>query len=91
MGLSFYRETGGIELDLVIEQSNQLTMLEIKSAGIVNSSFYKPLHTVLKRFSDKNLNTWLVNSGKEKWRTGKILNLPYAELARQLELLLSEW
>jgi len=89
MGLSFYRETGGTELDLVIEQANQLTLLEIKSAGIVNSSFYKPLHTVRNRFSDKNLNAWLVYSGKEKWQTGQILNLPYTELSGHLETKLS--
>ncbi len=89
MGLSFYRETGGTESDLVIEQATQLTLLEIKSAGIVNSSFYKPLHAVRTRFSDKNLDTWLVYSGKEKWHTGPILNLPYTELAGQLESMLS--
>ena len=47
--LFHYRETRGLEVDLIIDQGEQLDAIEIKSAATVSSDFF----TNLRRFADR--------------------------------------
>jgi predicted AAA+ superfamily ATPase len=47
--LFHYRETRGLEVDLIIDQGEQLDAIEIKSAAPVSSDFF----TNLRRFADR--------------------------------------
>lgn len=47
--LFHYRETRGLEVDLIIDQGEQLDAIEIKSAATVTSDFF----TNLRRFADR--------------------------------------
>lgn len=44
----FWRETTGKELDLIVERSNELLAIEIKSGMTINSDFFKGLHSFTK-------------------------------------------
>ena len=47
--LFHYRETRGLEIDLIIDQGKQLDAIEIKSAATVTSDFFRNL----RRFADR--------------------------------------
>ncbi len=64
--LTFYRESNGTEVDLLIERGGRLVPIEIKSAATINSSFYRNL----LKFAALGLNAdkgTLVYSGAESW------------------------
>lgn len=67
--LFHYRETRGLEIDLIIEKGSQLKVMEIKSAATPTSSFFKNLHSFSDRQKDigyKNkISKYLVYAGNQ--------------------------
>ena len=51
-GLSFYRDSNGAEIDLVIEQPARITLIEAKSAATASSSFFDGAKRVRRHFSE---------------------------------------
>jgi len=68
--LHFYREAGGLEIDLLISHGNKQLPVEIKSAGLVNPSFYNSLN----KYMHKNNETeaWLIYGGSDSWKSENI-------------------
>lgn len=68
--LSYYRESNGTEVDLLIDRGRDLIPIEIKSASVINSSFFGNL----TKFARLGLTTGkgrLVYSGAESWENEK--------------------
>ena len=51
-GLSFYRDSNGVEADLVIEQPGGLTLLDAKSAATPSSNMLRSVNRVRRHLSD---------------------------------------
>ena len=51
-GLSFYRDSNGAEIDLVIEQPDRITLVEAKSAATPSASFFDGAKRVRRHFSE---------------------------------------
>ena len=51
-GLSFYRDSNGAEIDLVIEQPDRITLVEAKSAATASASFFDGAKRVRRHFSE---------------------------------------
>jgi predicted AAA+ superfamily ATPase len=81
--LHYYRETGGLEIDLIISIANKHIPVEIKSAGVINPSFYSSLNKYLS--NDNVSEAWLVYGGTENWKSGNITNLSPEKLAAKLK------
>ncbi len=67
--LYHYRESRGLEVDLLIETAEQLNSVEIKSGSTINSDFFKNL----KKFAQINngkieIESWLVYGGIESYK-----------------------
>jgi len=84
--LSYYRESNGGEIDLVIDRSGRLFPVEIKSASQVNQ---RSLGNLAK-FGGLGLNTGkgrLVHAGDETWENNRCRCVSWRELAAELELI----
>ncbi len=82
--LSFYREAGGREIDLIIDKSGKLYPLEIKSASSVNSSFLDNL----KKFAALGLNSGkgnLVYTGEHSWDQDHCRLVGWQDLVPELD------
>ncbi len=53
-GLSFYRDSNGAEVDLVIQQSNGIRLVEAKSSYTASSSLFDGANRVRRHFSDSH-------------------------------------
>ena len=53
-GLSFYRDSNGAEVDLVIQQSNGIRLVEAKSSYTASSSLFDGANRVRRHFSESH-------------------------------------
>jgi uncharacterized protein len=84
--LSFFRESNGTEIDLLITEGNKIYPLEIKSASIINSSFYRSL----QNFQKSGLNTGLsriIYSGEQSWESQQGRNVGWRDLTHELDMI----
>ncbi|HOE54716.1 MAG TPA: ATP-binding protein [Candidatus Cloacimonas acidaminovorans] len=84
--LSFYRESNGTEIDLLIEKGNLIYPLEIKSASVINNSFYR---NILK-LSKSNLplgKARIVYGGNQTWENDICKHIGWQDLSSSLTLL----
>lgn len=66
--LYHYRESRGLEIDLLLEMANQLNLIEIKSGATVNSSFFKNLNKFTEsEHSEVAITPWLIYGGAESY------------------------
>ncbi|GMR06738.1 MAG: ATP-binding protein [Gammaproteobacteria bacterium] len=67
--LYHYRETRGLEIDLILDRGEQLDAIEVKSSSTVNTGFFKNLNTFanLKQNTDRvqKITKQLVYGGEE--------------------------
>lgn len=54
ISLYHYRESRGLEIDLLIETADELQLIEVKSASTINSSFFKNLKKFIEKQKNKN-------------------------------------
>ncbi len=81
--LSYYRDSNGMEIDLIIDQGSKLIPLEIKAASQINSSF----HSNISRFKALNLRTStgrLVYAGDHSWSNDVCRNLSWRDLGNEI-------
>jgi len=81
--LSYYRDSNGMEIDLLIDQGSKLIPLEIKAASQINSSFYSNI----SRFKALNLRTStgrLVYAGDQSWGNDICRNLSWRDLGNEI-------
>ncbi len=88
-GLSFYRDSNGAEIDLIIEQPDGLTLLEAKSSATPSKRLFDSVRRVRRHFSDPPLPDVAVVYGGEEfqqrgdgrlipWRMLRTAALPHA-------------
>ena len=63
--LHFYRDSGGNEADLVLEDGRQLHLVEIKSAATVSSDAMRPIANIRRALGERVAAATLVYSGSE--------------------------
>jgi len=79
-GLSFYRDRNGAEVDLVIERSGGLTLVEAKSAATPSSSLFRGAERVRRHFRDVDPpDVIVVYGGEERQERGAGMLVPWQE------------
>lgn len=81
--LHYYRETAGLEIDLLISFANIHLPVEIKSAGMVNPSFYNSLSKYLN--NNNSDEAWLIYGGADNWKSANITILSPDKLSAKLQ------
>jgi len=76
----FWRESNGVEIDLLIESSAGITPVEIKSAKTIASDFFKHLDSWRKAAGLPEQNGALIYAGDEAYMRKNTLILPAALL-----------
>ena len=85
--LLFYRNSAQTEIDVVIEKSGKVDLLEIKSSPTWAPSFSNAIHKVKSEFGDSHNLSWIVYDGLEKLQleSGKTVVIPLRQLATDVE------
>ena len=94
-GLSFYRDSNGAEVDLIIEQPDGLTLFEAKSSATPSKRLFDSVKRVRRHFPDSPLPDMAVVYGGEEyqqredsrlipWRMLRTAALPHAGTAVQV-------
>lgn len=78
--LFFWRDSKGLEIDLLIENGNRLTPVEIKSGQSVASDFFDSLKRWTEIAGMKSQPGWLVYGGRRAFQQGQISITPWNEL-----------
>lgn len=65
--LYHYRESRGLEIDLLAEVSGQLNLMEIKAGSTINSHFFNNLQKFADHYQGKDTAAWLVYGGKDSY------------------------
>lgn len=84
--LHYYRESAGLEIDLLINLGNIQLPVEIKSAGVVNSSFCSSLNKYMSNESEAE--AWLIYGGSDSWKSGNITILSPDKLSAKLQVII---
>ena len=86
--LYFWRNNTGNEIDLLIEQTNRLFPVEIKSGMTVNSDYFKGLHFWKKISGEKE--GWIIYAGERYQKRRKEISvLPWRKMADLFKTILS--
>jgi hypothetical protein len=79
-----YRETRGIEIDLLIEQFQSLDAIEIKSGATISRDFFKNLERFRDRLkkasSERLLRKNIVYGGDTKQKQSTVQVLPWRDV-----------
>ena len=64
--LFHYRESRGLEIDIILEQGNMLDAVEVKSGSTISKDFFKNLERLGNRLKNKSyqIRNHLVYGGK---------------------------
>lgn len=83
--LHFFRDSGGNEVDLVLEEGNSLTLAEIKSAQTFASDALRPLERVRRTLAERVTGAALINGGNERQTRSELEIVPYYGVAEWLQ------
>jgi hypothetical protein len=86
--LSFYRDSAGNEVDLVIEMGQRYVPIEIKAGATITEDYFKGLRHFAKVFCGKVESSGLVYGGSDIQRRTDWMIVPAFEtvmLIRQIE------
>ena len=78
--LYFYRDSNGVEVDMVEHSGRKLFPTEIKSSATFNPDFCKNLHKFAERYADKCEHPSVVYCGKEAFTFKGIAFTPFDSL-----------
>lgn len=82
--LSYFRESNGTEVDLIVEKAGRPYPLEIKSAAMINPSFYNNMGKFKAMVSDAGEGR-LVYSGQQSWRDRSYRNVGWRGFYQELQ------
>ncbi len=89
-GLTFYRDSEGVEVDLVVETPERLTLIEAKSGATPSGSMFDGIRRARKHLEadPRDLNTMVVYGGEsaQQREAGEIL--PWSSLHERRSMLL---
>lgn len=78
--LSFYRDSNGVEIDLLVAKEGRYTAIEIKSAQTYNSEFEKGLKSASPELESKTTEKVIVYAGDYENTEGRIKLLNFRNL-----------
>ncbi|MCG8344116.1 MAG: ATP-binding protein [Chlorobiales bacterium] len=64
--LHFYRDSSGLEVDLLLESGNDIVLAEIKSTQTINTELFRPLKKTAVILGNRVTEKYLVYGGKER-------------------------
>jgi predicted AAA+ superfamily ATPase len=82
--LHFYRDSSGLEIDLIYPLSGRLLPIEIKAGQTVTGSQVAALEKFGSLFSGESADAILVHGGEEPLQRGSVASLPVRALAPRL-------
>ncbi len=84
--LNYFRESNGMEIDLLIDRGGKLHPFEIKSAALINSSFYGNL-LKFGKLGIPAAKGRLVYSGHQSWENEQCRIVGWSDLAAELGMI----
>ena len=85
--LSFYRDSSGLEVDLIHPLGNRLLPIEIKVGQTVTSSQIESLEKFTRLFPSQTASPLLVHGGREEIPRGAIRAIPVRALVPRIRTL----
>ena len=79
--LFFFRDSKGLEVDVVLDYGQEIEQIEIKSAATMASDFFAPLRK-LSSLHGRVRKSWLVYGGGESFRREGVQVLSWRELGK---------
>ncbi len=83
--LSYYRDIGGKEIDVIIEGENQLALIEIKSSKTISNDFFKSFKNTKEIFRGKQIFNYLIYAGEYEFVHNNIKILNYLSINKIFE------
>ena len=83
--LFFWRDSKGLEVDILIDNGNRLTPVEIKSGQTVASDFFDSLKHWASIADQPDAPAWLIYGGSRKFKQGPVLITPWSDLDAVLQ------
>lgn len=77
--LHFYRDSSGLEVDLLMERGNDITLTEIKSTQTINTELFRPLKKTAGVLGERVTKQFLVYGGKERQKRSEVEVVSYLE------------
>lgn len=84
--ISTFRTRAGVEVDFIVEHSQRLFSIEVKTTDDVVRDDLQGLHYFNEHFGDKVDGAFVFHLGKTTRRFGKIWSLPWQEGLREIGL-----
>ncbi len=88
--MSFYRDSGGHEVDLLLHQGNKHALIEIKSGATVNSDYFKGLEYFAQLYPDSIISGAVVYGGDMRQQRGDWAVCPWENMPEQLKRITAE-
>jgi len=83
--LYYWRDSKGLEVDLILENGEQLRAVEIKSGQTIAEDFFFSLRSWGRLAGQENLPAWLVYGGGQALTNGNISIVPWREIPLMME------
>ena len=77
--LSFFRDSNGLEIDLLLDHANGLQLVEIKASHTVSTPLFKNLRTVSTLLGDRVKSQHLIYGGAERQDRTGVEVMPYGQ------------
>lgn len=77
--LYFFRDSNGLEIDLLLDHADGLQLVEIKASQTVSTALFKNLRTVSTLLGDRVKSQHLVYGGAERQERTGVAVLPYGQ------------
>lgn len=75
----FFRDSNGLEIDLLLDHADGLQLVEIKASQTVSAPLFKSLRTVSALLGDRVKNQHLIYGGAERQDRTDVQVLPYGQ------------
>ena len=84
--LYHYRESRGLEIDILMETADTLQLVEVKSGSTINPSFFKNLKKFSQSYDNKiKTQLSLVYAGEDSYKRAGIQLISWKDLLDKLE------
>jgi hypothetical protein len=77
--LYFFRDSNGLEIDLLLDHADGLQLVEIKASQTVSAPLFKNLRTVSTLLGDRVKSQHLIYGGAERQVRTDVQVLPYGQ------------
>jgi predicted AAA+ superfamily ATPase len=77
--LYFFRDSNGLEIDLLLDHANGLQLVEIKASQTVSAPLFKNLRTVSTLLGDRVKSQHLIYGGAERQDRTGVEVMPYGQ------------